>query len=55
MNISLQYGWKHCNINTSTYEYPIESRLRIIFSEEGAYKINYLDNVTQSETDGLFE
>ena len=55
MDISLQYGWKHCNINTSTYEYPIESRLRIIFSEEGAYKINYLDNVTQSEIDGLFE
>ena len=43
MDISLQYGWKHCNMNTSTYEYPIESRLRIIFSEEGAYKINYLD------------
>jgi hypothetical protein len=43
VEISLSYGWQHCNINKATYEYPMLNKLTVKFMEEGDFKVNYMD------------
>ena len=43
ISISLIYGWEHQNQSKANYEYPILSQLRVVFYEDGDFKVNYMD------------
>ena len=43
ITISLTYGWEHQNQSKANYEYPMLSQLRVVFYEDGDFKVNYMD------------
>ena len=43
ISISLTYGWEHQNQSKANYEYPMLSQLKVVFYEDGDFKVNYMD------------
>ena len=43
IELSIGYGWKHCNQTKANYEYPIINKMKVTFLEDGEFKINYMD------------
>jgi hypothetical protein len=43
IELSMSNAWKHCNQLKANYEYPMFNRLKVIFYEDGNYKVNYMD------------
>ena len=43
IEIKMSNAWKHCNQLKANYEYPMFNRLKVIFYEDGKYKVNYMD------------
>ena len=43
ITISLTYGWEHQNQSKANYEYPMLSQLKVVFYEDGDFKVNYMD------------
>lgn len=43
LDVSLTYAQKHCNQTIANYEYPMFNKLKVIFYEDGEFKVNYMD------------
>ena len=43
IEIKMSNAWKHCNQLKANYEYTMFNRLRVVFYEDGKYKVNYMD------------
>jgi len=43
LDVSLTYAQKHCNQSIANYEYPMFNKLKVIFYEDGEFKVNYMD------------
>ena len=43
IELTMSNAWKHCNQLKANYEYPMFNRLKVIFYEDGKYKVNYMD------------